>query len=130
EPCPPSPAKAPPSGPGWLHEIKHDGFRFMARRDGAGVRLTTRNGNDFTSRFPPNSRHSADTSLSVHPRPCVSYLSGQMTCRKRRTQQSRQRVAVASPINTIRGRHSSELSNRVCETNTNAPHVVPSLTCQ
>src|ERR1700738_3519122 len=27
EPCLPSPAKVPPSGPGWLHEIKHDGFR-------------------------------------------------------------------------------------------------------
>ena len=52
EPCLPSPAKAPPSGSGWLHEIKHDGFRIMARRDNAGVRLITRNGNDFTSRFP------------------------------------------------------------------------------
>jgi ATP-dependent DNA ligase len=52
EPCLPSPAKAPPSGPGWLHEIKHDGFRIMARRDAAGVRLITRNGNDFTARFP------------------------------------------------------------------------------
>jgi hypothetical protein len=39
EPCLPSPAKAPPSGPGWLHEIKHDGFRIMARRDSASVRL-------------------------------------------------------------------------------------------
>jgi ATP-dependent DNA ligase len=52
EPCLPSPAKAPPSGPGWIHEIKHDGFRILARRDGAGVRLITRNGNDFTRRFP------------------------------------------------------------------------------
>jgi bifunctional non-homologous end joining protein LigD len=52
EPCLPSPAKAPPSGPGWIHEIKHDGFRIMARRDGAGVRLITRHGNDFSSRFP------------------------------------------------------------------------------
>jgi hypothetical protein len=50
EPCLPSPD--PPSGPGWLHEIKHDGFRIMARRDGAGVRLITRAGNDFSSRFP------------------------------------------------------------------------------
>ena len=41
EPCLPSPAKAPPSGPGWLHEIKHDGFRILARRDGAGVRSAT-----------------------------------------------------------------------------------------
>jgi ATP-dependent DNA ligase len=30
EPCLPSPAKAPPSGPGWIHEIKHDGFRILA----------------------------------------------------------------------------------------------------
>ncbi len=51
-PCLPSPAKRPPSGPDWLHEIKHDGFRIMARRDAAGVRLITRNGNDFTARFP------------------------------------------------------------------------------
>ena len=39
EPCLPSPAKAPPSGSGWLREIKHDGFRTLARRDAAGVRL-------------------------------------------------------------------------------------------
>jgi hypothetical protein len=52
EPCLPSSAKAPPSGPGWIHEIKHDGFRIVAHRDESGVRLWTRNGNDFTSRFP------------------------------------------------------------------------------
>src|SRR5438067_12988544 len=52
EPCLPSPAKVPPSGPDWIHEIKHDGFRILARRDSAGVRLITRHGNDFTSRFP------------------------------------------------------------------------------
>jgi len=52
EPCLPSPAKAPPSAPDWLHEIKHDGFRILALRDAAGVRLYTRNGNDFTKRFP------------------------------------------------------------------------------
>ena len=52
EPCLPTPAKAPPSGPGWIHEIKHDGFRIMARRDDADVWLITRHGNDFTARFP------------------------------------------------------------------------------
>ena len=52
EPCLPSPAKAPPPGPGWIHEIKHDGFRIMARHDTAGVRLITRHRNDFTDRFP------------------------------------------------------------------------------
>jgi ATP-dependent DNA ligase len=35
-----------------LHEIKHDGFRIIARRDGERVRLYSRPGNDFTRRFP------------------------------------------------------------------------------
>jgi bifunctional non-homologous end joining protein LigD len=52
EPCLPSPAERPPAGSNWLHEIKHDGFRILARRDGASVRLITRAGNDFSSRFP------------------------------------------------------------------------------
>jgi len=52
EPCLPSSAKVPPSGPGWVHEIKHDGFRILARRDSVGVRLISRAGNDFSSRFP------------------------------------------------------------------------------
>jgi ATP-dependent DNA ligase len=52
EPCLPAPAKRPPSGDGWLHEIKHDGFRIVAPRDSAGVQLITRAGNDFSSRFP------------------------------------------------------------------------------
>ena len=52
EPCLSSPAERPPFGNGWIYEIKHDGFRIMARRDGAGVRLITRNSHDFTSRFP------------------------------------------------------------------------------
>ena len=38
EPCLPSRAERPPSGPSWVHEIKHDGFRLMVRRDGAGIR--------------------------------------------------------------------------------------------
>jgi len=51
-PCLPSPAKAPPNGPDWLHEIKHDGFRILALRNATGVRLYTRNGPDFGKRFP------------------------------------------------------------------------------
>jgi ATP-dependent DNA ligase len=42
----------PPSGPLWLHEIKHDGFRIIARKDGHRVRLYSRPGNDLTPRFP------------------------------------------------------------------------------
>jgi bifunctional non-homologous end joining protein LigD len=41
-----SSAEEPPSGAGWIHEIKHDGYRLMARRNAAGVRLLTRNGHD------------------------------------------------------------------------------------
>jgi bifunctional non-homologous end joining protein LigD len=52
EPCLPSPAEKPPAEAGWLHEIKHDGFRMLVRRDAAGVRLFTRNGHDWTGRFP------------------------------------------------------------------------------
>jgi ATP-dependent DNA ligase len=52
EPCLPRPVDRPPIGGNWLHEIKHDGFRIMARRDGDRVRLLTRNGNDLSRRFP------------------------------------------------------------------------------
>jgi hypothetical protein len=40
EPCLPSPADKPPVGAGWLHEIKHDGFRMLVRRSAGGVRRT------------------------------------------------------------------------------------------
>ena len=43
-PCLPMPAKTPPSGSGWVHEIKHDGFRVIALPDGARVRLLTGKG--------------------------------------------------------------------------------------
>jgi ATP-dependent DNA ligase len=52
EPCLPSPADKPPSGSNWIHEIKHDGFRLIARRDPVGIRLITRRGNDWTQRYP------------------------------------------------------------------------------
>ena len=52
EPCLPSPADQPPGGPNWLHEIKHDGYRLMARRDPVGIRLLTRNGHDWSPRYP------------------------------------------------------------------------------
>jgi DNA ligase D len=42
---------APPSGPGWLHEIKHDGYRTMCRIENGEARLFTRNGHDWTDRY-------------------------------------------------------------------------------
>ena len=50
EPCLPSPADRPPSGTNWIHEIKHDGYRLMARRDSVGIRLITRRGKDWSER--------------------------------------------------------------------------------
>jgi bifunctional non-homologous end joining protein LigD len=51
-PCLPTKAPQPPSGDTWVHEIKHDGFRVIARKDGERVRLYSRPGNDLTDRFP------------------------------------------------------------------------------
>jgi len=51
-PCLPTKTDKLPSGSQWLHEIKHDGFRIIARKSGAQVRLYSRPGNDLTSRFP------------------------------------------------------------------------------
>ena len=50
-PCLPTKAPQPPTGDAWLHEIKHDGFRVVARKDGDRVRLYSRPGNDLTYRF-------------------------------------------------------------------------------
>jgi bifunctional non-homologous end joining protein LigD len=43
---------AAPEGDAWLHEIKFDGYRVLAFTEGENVRLTTRNGHDWTDRFP------------------------------------------------------------------------------
>ena len=44
-------AKDPPKGPGWLFEVKWDGFRTLARVRAGEATLTSRNGNDLTARF-------------------------------------------------------------------------------
>jgi bifunctional non-homologous end joining protein LigD len=51
-PCLPTKAKKPPRGGAWIHEIKHDGFRVIAHKDGKRVKLYSRPGNDLTYRFP------------------------------------------------------------------------------
>jgi bifunctional non-homologous end joining protein LigD len=50
-PCLPTKTDKLPSGSQWLHEIKHDGFRVIARKDRARLRLYSRPGNDLTDRF-------------------------------------------------------------------------------
>jgi len=45
-------AKSVPTGDGWLHEVKFDGYRVQAHKIGSRVVLYSRNGHDFTERFP------------------------------------------------------------------------------
>ena len=48
----PSPSQKAPSGSAWVREIKHDGYRLIARRDGNWVRLYTRRGYDWSGKYP------------------------------------------------------------------------------
>jgi bifunctional non-homologous end joining protein LigD len=45
-------ASKPPSGKSWVHEVKFDGYRLLARIDGGHVKLKTRSGLDWTAKFP------------------------------------------------------------------------------
>ena len=51
-PCQPVLVPKPPAGLGWLHEVKHDGYRIIARKDGDRVTLWSRYGTNFTDRLP------------------------------------------------------------------------------
>ena len=44
-------SETPPAGEGWLHELKLDGYRIQARKDGDRVQLLTRTGLDWTHRL-------------------------------------------------------------------------------
>jgi bifunctional non-homologous end joining protein LigD len=44
--------KEAPEGDAWLHELKFDGYRILARLDGGHVRLLSRRGHDWTAQFP------------------------------------------------------------------------------
>ena len=44
--------KAPPSGAGWIHEIKFDGWRVQLHKDGEAATLYSQRGYDLTRRFP------------------------------------------------------------------------------
>jgi len=50
--CFPTSSTTVPSSPDWLHEVKHDGYRLRLERDSNRVRLITRNGHDWSHRFP------------------------------------------------------------------------------
>jgi bifunctional non-homologous end joining protein LigD len=52
EPCIPTRSTKVPAGKDWLHEIKHDGYWPIVQREGKRVRLFTRNGYDWSDRYP------------------------------------------------------------------------------
>jgi bifunctional non-homologous end joining protein LigD len=58
-----TPSDSVPDGDDWLHEIKLDGYRLLARIEGGRVRLFTRQGNDWTDRFPTLARLAANLAL-------------------------------------------------------------------
>jgi bifunctional non-homologous end joining protein LigD len=51
-PCQAALTDKPPSGPDWSHEIKFDGYRLIARKDGDRVRLWARTTTDYTGSLP------------------------------------------------------------------------------
>ncbi|WP_346658728.1 hypothetical protein [Bradyrhizobium sp. 143] len=50
--CLPTKGTTVPDGPDWLHQVKYDGYRLRLERDGDRVRLITRGGHNWTSRYP------------------------------------------------------------------------------
>ena len=52
EPQIPTITDQPPAGDSWIHEIKHDGYRTLLVRDHGSVRAFTRNGHDWSDRYP------------------------------------------------------------------------------
>jgi DNA ligase D-like protein (predicted ligase) len=63
---------AAPDGDGWLHEIKYDGYRVMARLDGGAVTLLTRSSLDWTHKYPAIAK--AVAALDAHQ----AYLDGEL----------------------------------------------------
>jgi ATP-dependent DNA ligase len=74
DPCIPTLAAKPPAGPGWVHEIKHDGYRLIVRRDGETVSLFTRRGYDWTGRYPSTWLYFAPPTLFFGHDRIVHYL--------------------------------------------------------
>jgi bifunctional non-homologous end joining protein LigD len=53
-PCKPVLSLKVPIGPQWIHELKHDGFRIVAHKDGDEVRLWSRNGRNWSAEMVAN----------------------------------------------------------------------------
>ena len=94
-----------PSGGQWLHEIKHDGFRVIARKDGPRVRLYSRPGNDLSRRFPLI----VETLARLRSRSCIVDGEG-VACDDNGVAEPRppENSAQASPLFAAVGRRAEE----------------------
>jgi hypothetical protein len=78
-PCIPTRAVKPPAGPGWVHEIKHDGYRLQVRRDGDAVSAHS----EWLDQFEEGNAAGGHTSeVEAIPRPAASPSSPRMTPRR------------------------------------------------
>jgi hypothetical protein len=66
-PCLPTRSQKPPEGREWVHEIKHDGYRLIARRQGNRIRLYTRRGYDWSGKYP----RIAEALLALRVQSCI-----------------------------------------------------------
>jgi ATP-dependent DNA ligase len=57
-PAQPVEREKPPTGAAWIHEIKHDGYRMIVRKEAENVRLYSRKAFDWTARL-------SDTNVNV-----------------------------------------------------------------
>ena len=64
-PCKPIVADRPPSGPGWVHELKHDGYRLQVHIRDGHARLYTMNGNDWSDSLE-EAATGAEAAASLH----------------------------------------------------------------
>jgi len=82
-PCQPTVAKQPPTGPGWAHELKHDGYRHQIHVRSGRVRLYTMNGADWTERYPRIVEEAARLREPIIIDAEVVHLSAKWCCRFR-----------------------------------------------
>jgi bifunctional non-homologous end joining protein LigD len=75
-PCQPALAERPPAGLDWLHEIKFDGYRVIARKDGEQVRLWARTTTDYSKAFTRMRDAIAALSGRLFSIPGVPFLTG------------------------------------------------------
>ena len=60
------PVDAPPSGEGWVHEVKFDGYRMQLRVEDGKAMLSTRKGLDWTAKFAAIAKAGAQAARLHH----------------------------------------------------------------